>query len=103
MLYLKTPEVVISGKFSHRYISREVRKLGIKQPLIIIDSNVKKSKFGKSIIELLEDLPLFIFSEFSTNPTVNQVEFFFNEAYDATWDGVIAIGWWQCNRCCKSH
>jgi alcohol dehydrogenase class IV len=92
MLYLKTPEVILSGKDSHRDITRVVRKMGVGHPLIILDPNVKKLEFGRCIIKLLSDLPFFVFSEFSTNPTIDQVASFFNENHDTTWDGVIAIG-----------
>lgn len=92
MFYLNTPEAVFSGKGSVKELSLIIRKKKICEPLVIIDSNVKNSNFGKSTMELLSDVPFYTFSAFSTNPTITQVTSFFERGIGKKFDGVIAIG-----------
>jgi alcohol dehydrogenase class IV len=70
------------------------KKVGIKRPLIVSDSETAKLNFVNSAIIMLmsEDLTCFLFSDFSPNPTDKEsllgCEIFIREGCD----GIIAIG-----------
>ncbi len=88
-----TPKYLTAGMSLVSNLTDYINDFGIKKPFIVIDPKLKKeSKAIKALIKQLESLDIFIFEDFSTNPTTDQVSKSVSFYLKFKPDSVIAIG-----------
>lgn len=88
-----TPESLIVNPGASSSIPEILEELGIKRLYAVVDPNVlEKNKEIKNIAEKLLESGAYIFSEFTTNPTTNQVNKSVSKYLEFRPDGVIVIG-----------
>jgi alcohol dehydrogenase class IV len=92
MWELQTPKIIVNGRGSIKSITSLMSRLDITRPLVIIDPEVKLTKFGNVFSKLLAEYPCLFFSEFSTNPTVSQINCCLHNYDLSLYDGVVSIG-----------
>jgi len=92
MWKIKTPEIVFSGKGSVNNLVSILKDYNISNPLLVIDPNVLSSTFGSRFIHYLARISFSTFSDFTTNPTVDQVHNCFKMVNLRKCDSVIALG-----------
>lgn len=92
MWELRTPNIIVNGRGSIKSIASLMSKMKINSPLVVIDPEVKSTEFGDIFANLLDSYSCLFFSEFSTNPTVSQINCCFHKYDLSSCDGVIALG-----------
>jgi alcohol dehydrogenase class IV len=92
MWELQTPKLIFNGRGSIKNIALLMSRLDIISPLIVIDPEVKQTEFGDSFLKLVAGHPCVCFSEFSTNPTISQIDCCIHNYDLSSRDGIIALG-----------
>lgn len=92
MWNLHTPETVLNGRGCIKNVSSLMSKFEISSPLIIMDPNVKPTEFAEIFLSLLSVNSFQLFSGFTTNPTLSQINYCLNNFDTFQCDGIIAVG-----------
>lgn len=89
---IHTPQCVYNGSKSIHNLKHILQKESLERLFIIIDPKVAQTQFGKDIKDSLEEIQTFYWSDFTTNPTIEQAKKGAERLRAFQGDALIAIG-----------
>ena len=89
---MKTPDIVINGSGSIKFLDEILDDNNKKRPFIVIDNKLKETKFFYDICEKLAKYDSFFWSDFTTDPLESSMEEGSKRYISHKADSIIAIG-----------
>lgn len=89
---IATPSLLLFGKGKSESLPEVLTDLGYKKPFLVIDTEVKRSAKGSSMIGQLDKFGIETFDKFSTNPTTKHVHSLVEKLNQFNPDVIIGIG-----------